>query len=127
MGNASMTKPGLTPVPSTATRARLASASMRRAAAALLRTGNASSSVVETTGTLSLSTASNSGSTFFSDELVQRTATSGRADLMARAMSSPTLTRNRRPAPHTSPRSRPTFAGSKSTAATDVNAFRVAI
>ena len=64
---------------------------------ALLFTGYASSSVVETIGTFSLSTASNSGTTFFSDELVQSTATSGRTALIVRAMSSVTFTPQRRP------------------------------
>ncbi len=45
--------------------------------------GYASSSVVDTIGTLSFSTASNCGSTFFSDELVQSTATSGFEALIA--------------------------------------------
>ena len=121
-----MTNPGLTPVPSTATRARLASASIFFAGAALLFTGYASSSVVETIGTFSFSTASNSGMTFFSDELVQSTATSGREARMVALMSLPTLTRSFRPTPQTSPRSLPTFAGSISTAPTMVRPLRLA-
>ncbi len=126
MGSASMAKPGLTPVPSTATRARLASASIFFAAAALLFTGYASSSVVETIGTLSFSTASNSGTTFFSDELVHSTATCGRVALIVRVMSSPTFTFSRRPRPQTSPRSCPALLGSTSTAPTIVKPRRVA-
>ena len=45
--------------------------------------GYASSSVVDTIGTLSFSTVSNCGSTFFSDELVHSTATSGFDALIA--------------------------------------------
>ena len=123
IGSASITKPGFTPVPSTATRARLASASIRFAAAALLFTGYASSSVVETIGTLSLSTASNSGSTFFRDELVHNTATSGFVDLIVRVRSAVTFTRRFRPTPQTRPRSWPTFAGSISTRADDDKSF----
>ena len=97
IGSASITKPGLTPVPRTATRPRLASASIFFAAAALLLTGYASSSVVDTIGTFSFSTASNSGTTFFRDELVHSTATSGFVALIVRVMSSVTFTLSRRP------------------------------
>ena len=43
---------------------------------------------------------------------------------MVFAMSPVTLTRSRRPRPHTSPTSRPIFAGSMSTAPTITNPFR---
>ncbi len=69
--------------------------------------GYASSSVVETIGTLSLRIASICGRTFFIDEFVHSTTTSGFVDLMALLASSDTLTRSVRPRPATSPRSRP--------------------
>ena len=68
--------------------------------------GYASSSVVDTIGTLSLRIASICGRTFFIDELVHSTTTSGLVDLIAFFASSDTLTRSVRPTPATSPRSR---------------------
>jgi hypothetical protein len=102
----------------------LASASIFFARAALPRTGYASSSVVETIGTFSLSTASNSGTTRFRLELVQSTATSGLVARIVLAMSPAIFTRSLRPTPHTSPKSIPIFAGSMSTAPTILNPLR---
>ena len=75
---------------------------------------------------LSFSTASSCGQTFFSAELVQRTATSGFVFRTAAAASAPTLTPVFRPRPTTSPRSRPALAGSMSTAQTTLKLFRAA-
>ena len=83
IGSASMAKPGLTPVPSTATFAFLASASIFFASARFLPTGYDSSSVVETIATFLLSTCSICGITFLSDELVHSTTTSGLPALIA--------------------------------------------
>ena len=88
--------------------------------------GYASSSVVDTIGTLSFRIASICGSTFFSDELVHITTTSGFVALIAFFASSDTLTRSARPTPATSPRSLPTLAGSMSTAPTILNPLRSA-
>src|SRR5262245_64662838 len=92
----------------------------------LLLVGYASSSVVDTMGTLSFSNASICGVTLRSDELVHNTATSGRPAFTTFFTSSVTLTRSGRPRPATSPRSRPTFAGSMSTAPTILKPFRSA-
>jgi hypothetical protein len=86
--------------------------------------GYASSSVVDTIGTFSFTIDSICGSTFFSDELVHSTATSGFDALIALRASSDTLTLSARPTPATSPRSRPTFAGSMSTAPTILKPLR---
>ena len=126
IGSASIVKPGLTPVPSTATRARRASASIFRATAACAFTGYASSSVVETIGTFCFRTASNSGTTFLIEELVHSTATSGLTAFSVFVMSAVTGTRSFLPTPQTSPTSRPIFAGSMSTAPTSVKPFRAA-
>ena len=64
------------------------------------------------------------GMTFFSDELVHSTTTSGFAALIAFFASSETLTFSWRPRPATSPRSRPTLAGSMSTAPTILKPLR---
>ena len=88
--------------------------------------GYASSSVVETIGTFSFSTVSNCGNTVFNDELVHSTATSGLVALIAFLASSMTGTLSRLLKPATSPRSRPAFAGSMSTAPTILNPFRAA-
>ena len=88
--------------------------------------GYASSSVVDTMGTLSFKIASICGSTFFIDEFVHSTTTSGFAALIAFFASSETLTRRARPTPATWPRSLPTLAGSMSTAPTILNPLRSA-
>ena len=80
--------------------------------------GYASSSVVDTIGTLSLRISSICGSTVFSDELVQCTTTSGFAALIAFFTSAETFTRSGFASSATSPRSRPAFAGSMSAAPT---------
>ena len=85
IGSASIVNPGLTPVPSTATFAFLAAASIRDASRRLRGAGYAASSVVVTMGTRRFSTSSNCGRTALSDELVQSTATSGVTALMVRA------------------------------------------
>ena len=64
------------------------------------------------------------GSTFLIDELVHSTTTSGFADFSAFAASPDTLTPSRLGRPTTSPRSRPTFAGSMSIAPTILNPGR---
>src|SRR5947207_9178016 len=66
------------------------------------------------------------GSTFFSDELVQRMTTSGFADFRAFTASPDTLTPSRFGSPTTSPRSRPTLAGSISIAPTILKPGRAA-
>ena len=89
IGSASIAKPGLTPVPSTATFAFFASCvNLRARSACCAWSGYASSSVVETIGTFSFRIASICGSTFFSDELVHSTTTSGFAALIAFVASS---------------------------------------
>ena len=70
-------------MPTTATLAFLASASIFFASARFLPTGYDSSSVVDTIATFFLSTASICGITFLSDELVHSTATSGLPLLIA--------------------------------------------
>ena len=92
IGSASIVKPGLTPVPSTATFAFRAALSMRAASALCEYAGYASSSVVETIGTLSFRTSSICGQTFSSDELVHSTTTSGFAALIVLRASADTLT-----------------------------------
>src|SRR5215216_953922 len=92
IGSASIVNPGLTPVPSTATFAFTAAASIRLATARLARAGYAASSVVVTVGTRSLSTSSNWFTTALSDELVQSTATSGLVALIVREIESVTVT-----------------------------------
>ena len=67
---------------------------MTRAYFRLPFVGYASSSVVDTIGTLSLRISSICGSTVFSDELVQCTTTSGLAALIAFFTSSETFTRS---------------------------------
>src|SRR5688572_5657789 len=99
---------------------------MAAAARLLPEVGNASSSVVETIGTFSLRTSSNCGTTFFSDELVHSTATSGFVALIAFFKSPAIFTPSFRPTPVTSPRSRPIFAGSMSTAPTIFRPLRAA-
>jgi len=118
IGSASIVKPGLTPVPSTATFAFFAISWMARAYLTLRPVGYASSSVVDTMGTFSLRISSICGSTFLSDDRVHSTTTSGLVALMVFFASFDTLTRRERPTPATWPRSRPTFAGSMSTAPT---------
>src|SRR5262245_14112058 len=88
--------------------------------------GYDSSSVVDTIGTLRRTMVSIWGRIFASDELVQRTTTSGFEDLMAFCASLDTLMRSWRPRPATSPRSRPAFPGSISTAPTILNPLRAA-
>src|SRR5688572_30577232 len=127
IGSASIVNPGFTPVPSTATLAFFAAASSRAASRRLRGAGYAASSVVVTIGTRRLRISSNCGSTIFSDELVQTTATSGLVALIVRPVSSVTRTRSFRPASITSPRSRPTFCESTSTAPTILNPLRDAI
>jgi hypothetical protein len=124
IGSASIAKPGLTPVPTTATLAFLARASIFLASVRFLPTGYDSSSVVETIATFFLSTASICGITFFSEELVQSTATSGLPLLMAPAASLVTRTRSFLSSPITCPRSRPILAWSISTAPTIWKPFR---
>ena len=77
IGSASIVKPGLTPVPSTATLARLASASIFFASVLFFPTGYDNSSVVLTIGILALRMVSICGITLVSDELVHSTTTSG--------------------------------------------------
>ena len=67
---------------------------MIRAYFRLLFVGYASSSVVDTIGTLSLRISSNCGSTAFSEEPVQCTTTSGLAALIAFLTSPETVTRS---------------------------------
>src|ERR1044072_8651531 len=62
--------------------------------------------------------------TFLIDELVQSTTMSGLADLSVFAVSLETLTLSRAERPATSPRSRPTFAGSTSPPATTLNTWK---
>ena len=71
-------------MPSTATLAFFAAASSRVASRRLRGAGYAASSVVVTIGTRRLRISSNCGSTTFSDELVQSTATSGLVALIVR-------------------------------------------
>ena len=118
IGSASIAKPGLTPVPTTATLAFLASASIFFASARFLPTGYDSSSVVETIATFFLRTASICGITLLSDELVHSTATSGLPLLIAPAASLVMRTFSFLSRPITSPRSRPILARSISTAPT---------
>src|SRR4029079_10554540 len=66
------------------------------------------------------------GSTFLIDELVQRMTTSGLAAFSALPASADTFTPSRLGRPTTSPRSRPTFAGSMSIAPTTLKPGRVA-
>ena len=94
IGSASIVKPGFTPVPSTATFAFFAAASMIFARRFCEYAGYASSSVVETIGTRSLSTPSICGQTFFNDELVHSTTTSGLVALIAARASGDTFTRS---------------------------------
>ena len=70
-----MAKPGLTPVPSTATRAFFAQPSIWRPCLACVRPGYASSSVVDTMAVFDLRMVSICGSTRVSEELVHSTAT----------------------------------------------------
>ena len=111
IGSASIVKPGLTPVPSTATFAFFAIAWMARAYFMLAPVGYASSSVVDTIGTFSLRISSICGSTFLSDESVQSTTTSGLVALIVFFASSDTLTRSARPTPATSPEIAPDLRG----------------
>src|SRR5206468_4233448 len=80
--------------------------------------GYASSSVVDTIGTRSFRISSICGSTFFNDELVHSTTTSGLAVLIVFFTSPDTLILSARPTLAISPRSRPAFAGSMSAAPT---------
>ena len=92
IGSASIAKPGLTPVPTTATFAFLAAASIFRASARFESHGYESSSVVETIGSLSLRTLSSCGHSFLRLELVQSTAACGFALRIAAETSAATLT-----------------------------------
>ena len=84
IGSASIAKPGLTPVPSTATFAFFASCvDLLRACRMCVSPGYASSSVVDTIGSLRFRISSICGITLFSDERVQCTTTSGLAALIA--------------------------------------------
>src|SRR5438552_10020981 len=82
IGSESITKPGLTPVPSTATLAFLAHLSIFAACRMLVYVGYASSSDVDTTAAFAFRIASSCGTTAFIDESVQRTTTSGFIFLM---------------------------------------------
>src|SRR5436305_777103 len=82
IGSESITKPGLTPVPSTATFAFFAHLSIFAAYRTFVYVGYASSSVVDTTASFASSTASSCGITAFIDEVVQRTTTSAFIFLM---------------------------------------------
>src|SRR5215471_1170827 len=126
MGSASITNPGLTPVPSTATFAFVASLSIFAACRTFVYTGYASSSVVETIGTLAFRIASSCGITAFIDELVHRTTTCGFM-FLSRDASGSTRTPIRPLSPATSPTSRPAFAGSLSMPPTILKPGRCAI
>ena len=83
--------------------------------------------MVDTIATFAFRIVSICGTTFFIDELVQRTTTSGFVAFNAFAALSATFTPRRFDSPTTSPRSRPTFAGSMSMAPTILNPGRAAI
>ena len=106
-------------MPSTATFAFFASASNLPRLPNVGVARIASSSVVDTIGGFASRIDSICGMTVFSDELVQSTTTSGFADFSAFAASRATFTPRRFVKPETSPRSRPTFAGSMSMRADD--------
>src|SRR5689334_20132003 len=81
IGNASIAYPGLTPVPTTATRLRFAQTSIRVARRRVRRVGYDSSSVVETMAVFDRRIVSIWGITATRDELVHSTATCGFAFL----------------------------------------------
>ena len=126
IGSASIAKPGLTPVPSTATFAFFAQASICRACRTCVYPGYASSSVVVTMAVFDLRMVSICGITFLIDELVHSTTMCGFAAFNAVRASPDTLTLSRFGKPTTSPRSRPTLAGSMSIPPTILNPGRVA-
>src|SRR5580704_13246893 len=116
MSSLSMTKPGFTPVPTTATPQSFAALSRVAASSGYVRSGYESSSHVETMHDSASRQASNWSITFGSEDEVEWITTSAACSKTSLASAETFTPHGASVAPVTSPRSRPTFAGSVSMA-----------
>ena len=126
IGSASITKPGLTPVPSTATLRLLRQrVDLLRRAAGAPSPGTPAPRSSRRSAPCASAPPRSAATTFASDELVQSTATSGLVALIAASTSSDHLDPQLASELGDSPRSRPTLAGSMSTAPTIFSPLRL--